>query len=173
MGSEWIIVGYLGFAFLSLYFFKILQGNRTNNAGGVNSQQSLEQKTDPFTFALQLLCIGMYLFSIIGMAKGVIESYDNCEVVINSTFTHFNYVNETTGGNPIESSENILHNQTTTNYYDRVCFDNAYNEDMNLYNLSYWNLSITVGIVIVAMVWLLLLFLKTNFFDRIKGGFRK
>jgi hypothetical protein len=148
MGSEWIIIGYGILGFGSLLMFKLLQKDRSESPG---SLKSLEDRFDPFVFAIQLLCISIYVFSMMGMSKGVVESYNYCQIL---------QTNSTVSGS------------LATYNYDYVCFDNEYNEDENIFKLSYWNMIILLGIVFAAMIWFLMLFIKKNVLDRLRGGFR-
>jgi len=160
MGSEWLITGYAVLGFLSLYFFKIFY-DKGRGDGRADSTRSLEDRFDPFIFAIQLLCVSIFIFSMLGMSKGVIESYDYCEVVLNTTFV----INETEHG-----GEQHIH--TTGHTYINRCFENSNREDENLYKLTYWFMRIIIIIVIIAMIWFLMLFIKKNVLDRLRGGFR-
>jgi len=137
MGSEWIVIGYAVMGFLSSLMFIAL--NRSERKDNVD--ENLEQQIDPVSIGLKILFIAIFIFSMTGMSKGVIESYDFCDMVV---------ANET-----LNPSTNITSYQYT--YY---CEDNPFNEDDNLYNLSYLIMRITIILFIIAFVWYIFLFLK-------------
>jgi hypothetical protein len=152
MGSEMVVWGYgiLGFLCLIAFLALFRKGQEQRNQEDVNKHVSLEKKIDPFTFLLQLLFLAGFVFSMIGMAKGVVESYDYCEILAE---------NMTEVGN------------LTTVDYSRVCFTNAYEEDENLFELSYFILYLLSGLFIIGAVWQLFLFIKDQVWYQIKNKF--
>ena len=87
MGSEVIIIGYSVLAFLSIYAFKAISGDERNivvNASNpIEGSKSLEKIFDPITFAFKLIFLATFFISILGIGKGVYESYDYCYLTTN------------------------------------------------------------------------------------------
>lgn len=155
MGSEWVIVGYGILGFLSLYLFSVLLKagqQREAQPDDPNKLKSIEKKIDPINIGMQILFMGVFVFCMIGMAKGVIESYDNCGYVLS---------NQTVSGS------------TTSYAFTYSCSDNSYTEDENLYEMSYLILYVMIGLLIVGFIWNLFLFIKGVLLPKIKGGFKK
>lgn len=151
MGSEWIIVSYGIVGFLSLYLFKTLLQTEAARKGSGDSQ-SIDKKVDPITLGLELLCIGLFLFSLIGMSKGVLESYDYCSII---------QQNSTTLGN------------FTSYEYNRVCFTNNNSEANLLYEMSYMVMYIVSALFFIGFIWNIFLFIRTDVWPRISRGFKK
>lgn len=154
MGSESIIIAYSVLGFLSLYLFKtLLQTEATKTANrNLDNEKSIENKVDPLTFGLELLCIGLFLFSIIGLGKGVIETYDYCSIL------------------PTNST---LSGSLTQYDYERVCFTNNNSEAVTFYELGYVIMYIFIIFFIIGAVWNLILFLKTNVMPSVNRLFFK
>lgn len=154
MGSESVIIAYSVLGFLSLYLFKtLLQTEATKTANrNLDTDRSIENKVDPLTFGLELLCIGLFLFSIIGLGKGVIETYDYCSIL------------------PTNST---LAGSLTQYDYERVCFTNTNTEAVTFYELGYVIMYIFIIFFIIGAVWNIILFLKTNVVPSINRLFFK
>lgn len=156
MGSESIIIAYSVLGFLSLYLFKtLLQTEATKSSARLNSVEngvSIDKKVDPLTFGLELLCIGLFLFSIIGLGKGVLETYDYCSIL------------------PTNST---LSGSLTQYDYERVCFTNTNSEAVTFYELGYVIMYIFIVFFVIGAVWNIVLFLKTNVVPSINRLFFK
>lgn len=147
MGSEWLIIGYAVLGFMSLYFYNSLKKQNDDTI-----QENIKKEVDPITFGLQLFCIAIFIFSIIGMGKGIIESYDYCEVqVSNATVT----------------------GDVTSFEYERTCFENPNTQDEMFYKLSFTTLYVIGGLFILGFIWQLFVYVRDIILPGLKNRMRK
>lgn len=160
-GSEVLIASYLGLAFLSLYAYSVISQNdskqssqKASQAGAdadlIASRESIAEQVDPITFGLKLLFIATFVISIIGLGKGVIESYDPCYLTV---------ANSTLSGN------------TTSYEYAHTCFENINTEDVSFYKLVFFVAEIVGFLLLIGMIWQLFLFIKNVVWKKVKGMF--
>lgn len=146
MGSEWLIVGYAVLGFMALYFYNSLKNNES-------VQDNIKREVDPITFGLQLFCVAVFVLSIIGMGKGIIESYDYCSIQIS---------NSTTAASNVTFFE-----------YSYICFDNPNNQDEMFYKFGFTILYVIAGLFMMGFLYQIFVYVKTVVLPGIKNRLRK